>query len=318
MLDAGAKQWLTRLLGENVRFDEPMARHTSFRIGGPADALAEPETQEQLIRLLQWTHTEHIGYVVLGGGTNLLVLDGGIRGLAIGVKRLNPGPIWSSDHQGVRLTAEAGLATRKLCALCLRNGWQGMNFALGIPGTIGGAVMMNAGTAHGCMADIVQSVLLLSPRGERIELSRKELEFEYRHLRMPEQAAASSTAQPVLLQVELQLSHADPAAVRARARRMMQARAAGQPSWQPSAGCFFQNPAPGMPAGRLIEAAGLKGCRMGDAQVSARHANFIINRGRATAADVLQLMVRIQQAVKQHCNIWLEPEVRIVGQKADT
>ncbi len=318
MLDAGAKEWLTQLLGENVRFDEPMARHTSFRIGGPADALVEPETQEQLTSLLEWTHTERIGYVILGGGTNLLVLDGGIRGLAIGLKRLNPGPKWSVDRQGVLVTAGAGLSTRKLCALCLRRGWQGMNFALGIPGTIGGAVMMNAGTAHGCMADIVRSVSVISPGGERSELSRDELDFGYRYLRLPQKTEQKSAAQPVLLQVALRLNLSDPVQIRAQARRIMQARATGQPSWQPSAGCVFRNPATGMPAGRLIEAAGLKGCHVGDAHVSRRHANFITNQGGATAADVLQLMAHIQQTVKKQYEIWLEPEVRIVGQKADS
>jgi UDP-N-acetylmuramate dehydrogenase len=190
-----------------------------------------------------------------------------------------------------------------------------MNFALGIPGTIGGAVIMNAGTSYGCMADIVQSVKLLSDSGEIFTVVRSELEFDYRRLRLPQQDRARSAAGPILLEVELCLTPLDPDRVRAQARRIMRARAARQPGWKPSAGCFFQNPPAAMPAGRLIEAAGLKGSRVGNAQVSARHANFIINRGRATATDVLQLMARIQEVVQQQYNIWLEPEVRIVGQK---
>jgi UDP-N-acetylmuramate dehydrogenase len=294
-----------------------MARHTSFRIGGPADAWVEPQTRNQLIRLLQWTHQKRIRYIVVGAGTNLLVLDGGIRGLAIGLGRLDPILEWSCGPQGVLLTAGAGTATRRLCALALRMGWQGLNFALGIPGTVGGALMMNAGTRHGCMADITRSLTLLTHRGERVQLDRGKLDFGYRRLQITVPGVCEGGGDPVLLQVQLQLTPADQSLVRAQARRIMQARAAGQPGWQPSAGCFFQNPAAGMPAGRLIESAGLKGCRVGDAQVSLRHANFIVNCGRATAADVLQLMARVQQTVMRQHNIWLEPEVRIVGQKAD-
>lgn len=310
MLEMPAKQWLSDLLGPSVRFDEPMAQHTFFKIGGPADALAEPNDSTQLKAMVQWAVAEKIPYLIIGGGTNLLVADGGIRGLVI---RL--GPMLSQVHhsirqQEVRIAAGAGVPTKRLCALALRSGWQGMNFALGIPGTFGGALMMNAGTGLGCMADVIDAVTVMTSGGEQLSLSKGELNFNYRHLRLP----AGLGPAAIILQGQVRLALGEQNQLRRQARQLMAERVRRQPIWQPSAGCIFKNPASHMPAGRLIDEAGLKGTAVGDALVSTQHANFIVNRGHATAADVLELTRRIQATVWQRFKIRLEPEVRVVGE----
>ncbi|MEJ2037307.1 MAG: UDP-N-acetylmuramate dehydrogenase [Desulfosarcinaceae bacterium] len=311
MLDQEAKQWLQDLLGANVDFDEPMARHTSMGIGGSADALARPATRDQLKALLKWSVDHQIPITIIGSGTNLLVRDGGIRGVTICLGRMAAELRWREQAGSVAVTAAAGVPTRRLCALALRRGWQGMNFALGIPGTLGGALCMNAGTRLGCMADVVTALTFLTGKGQTMRLDRNEIGFSHRSLSVPIEPGA---VPPILLEAELVLEKADPGQVRREAETIMRQRARSQPTWQPSAGCFFRNPSPDQPAGRLIEEAGMKGAAVGDACVSRRHANFIINNGRATAADVLVLTAQVKEAVWQRFRIRLHPEVRIVGQ----
>ena len=311
MLRDGDKRWLRRRLGGSVRFDEPMAGHTSFRIGGPADAWVEPESESQLKVILQWARRQNIPYLTIGGGTNLLVRDGGIRGMVIHIGRMASEVSWVRRGEAVAVSAGAGVATKRICALALRHGWQGMNFALGIPGTVGGAVLMNAGTAHGSMAGIIESVTVMTASGEKEKLQRRALNEDYRRLQLPD--TPSGTA--VLTAVGLALAPGDRKRIRDQARQWMRGRSKNQPAWQPSAGCFFKNPSKDQPAGRLIDQAGLKGWRFGGAQVSSRHANFIINRGDASAQDVLAVAAKVRKAVKFQFNIDLVPEVRIVGQE---
>jgi UDP-N-acetylmuramate dehydrogenase len=315
MLDEGAKQWLTALLGPAVKFDESLAEYTSFRIGGPADAMAQPENESQLKQLIRWAQQYKVPYMVMGDGSNLLVRDGGIRGLVIRMGSLAGGVKWAEKSPRVRVTAGAGVPTKRLCSLALRNGWQGMNFALGIPGTLGGAIMMNAGTAQGSIADVLTAVSVMTAAGDKIRIERGQLKIQYRNLQWPADIEREKE-QTILLKAELRLTMANRDQIWRQARRMMKARASRQPSWQPSAGCFFKNPSDDKPAGRLIDGAGLKGLRVGDAQVSLRHANFIINRGNASAQQVLSLAKRIQNKVKANCGIELQPEVRIVGAEA--
>ncbi len=316
-LDAADRRALQRLLKDQVRFDEPMARHTRFRIGGPADALAEPESAAQLKALLAWTADRGGPYTVIGGGTNLLVRDGGIRGVTIRLGRLAQRAAWRFEARRAVLEADAGLTTRSLCALALRNGWQGLNFALGIPGCLGGAVHMNAGTALGSIGDIVESVSVMTGRGEIIEVLRSELSCGYRRLGLPDRVDPDPARPAVILRAGLRLAMGDRDRLRIQARELMQARSRRQPAGQPSAGCFFRNPSPEHPAGRLIDAAGFKGKRVGDAQVSPLHANFIVNRGRARAADVMCLAAGIEAAVREQFGIQLQAEVRIVGDDRD-
>ncbi len=317
MLDAAAIAWLQRRFASTVRFDEPMARHTSFKIGGPADALVAPEKEEQLERLIQWTRKADIPYMAIGGGTNLLVKDGGIRGLVIQLDRLAATANWRQDGKKIFLTAGAGMPTKRVCTLALKQGWRGMNFALGIPGSLGGAVWMNAGTALGCMADRLASITLISGEGEKVQLPRNQIGSQYRQLQLPASLLGDPGRPAILLAAELELTVGHRDDIRREAMQLMQARARRLPSWQPSVGCFFKNPSPEQPAGALIDAAGLKGHRVGDAKISSRHANFILNCGNATAEDVLGLMTRIRDAVRSRFNIDLNPEVRIVGEEKD-
>ena len=315
MLDAAASDWLKRHFASTVRFEEPMALHTSFRIGGPADALVRPQGEEELEMLIQWSRKAGIPYMVIGGGTNLLVKDGGIRGLVIHLGRLAARASWRQSGKQIGLTASAGMPLKRVCVLALKHGWRGMNFALGIPGTLGGAAWMNAGTALGCIGDRLQSITLISGQGEKVKLARDQMRGQYRRLRIPASVRVDHRYPAILIAAVLALTVGKRDAIRRDARRQMQARVRQQPGWRPSAGCFFRNPSPDRTAGALIDAAGLKGTRVGDAKVSCRHANFIINCGQATAEDVLHLARRIRTAVQSRFNIDLNPEVCIVGRK---
>ncbi len=309
MMDAADRKWLRDLLADRVVFDAPMARHTSLRIGGPADALAFPATVDQLIRLVCWTRQKDLPLTVIGGGTNVLVSDKGIRGVTVGLKAIaTPVRLAADNSGGVLASAHAGVQTRHICALALKKGLAGMNFALGIPGTLGGAIRMNAGTSAGQMAGVLAAVTVLTPAGQVKRYPRWMLEAGYRKLDFPVKEPL------VILEAEIRLSPASRQELYAEACRLMRRRAASQPTWKPSAGCFFKNPAPDKPAGMLIDQAGLKGAAVGDAQVSTRHANFIFNAGRATAAQVMELANRIQETVRQHFGIILEPEVKIIGE----
>lgn len=317
MLDRNAKHWLRDLLGPDLQFDEPMARHTTFKIGGPADALARPKDESQLRQLVQWAVENSIPYLVLGGGSNLLVRDGGIRGVVIRLDALAGTLQWRETPPQVWVAAGAGVPTKRLCTLALKHGWEGMNFALGIPGSLGGAVLMNAGSAQGSMADVLTAVTVMTGAGETERIDRSRIQIHYRGLRWPNHIQSVS-GPAIVMTAEFGFTLADRDQVRRQAGRLMRARARKQPAWQPSAGCFFKNPSAETPAGRLIDEAGLKGLRVGRAEVSPRHANFIVNRGGATAQDVLRLVERIQSKVENHCGIVLQPEVYIVGEETGT
>jgi UDP-N-acetylmuramate dehydrogenase len=315
MIDRHAKEWLLQLLGSGVRFDEPMARHTSLRVGGPADALAYPENEAQLKALLRWTRQTHTPYLVIGAGTNLLVRDAGIRGLVIHLEHLAASLSWRLQGKKVRVWAGAAIPTRRVCRIALQQGWQGFNFALGIPGTLGGAVLMNAGTAHGAMADVLETVTFMTATGAKVSLKRDAIEARYRQILLPAEIMGSDAAPGILLDAELRLSMGERAVIRREARHLMAQRVKRQPVREPSAGCFFRNPSAQQPAGRLIDAAGLKGTRVGDAQVSQRHANFIVNLGCASAAEVLALTAEVREQVRINSGVLLTPEVRIVGEE---
>jgi UDP-N-acetylmuramate dehydrogenase len=314
MLDDVAKRWLTALLGSAVTFDEPMARHTTFKIGGPADALALPQNETHLRELVQWAEQNSIPYLVFGGGSNLLVRDGGIRGLVICMRAMAGDVQWRQAPPQVIVTAGAGVPTKRLCGIALKQGWEGMNFALGIPGSLGGAVLMNAGTAQGSMTDVLSAVTVMTVSGQTERIARDQLRAQYRGLRWPAHMQ-HALSRAIVMTTEFRLFMGDRDIVRQKARPLMRERVRKQPIWRPSAGCFFKNPSPQMPAGRLIDAAGLKGLRVGRAQVSSRHANFIINCGNATARDVIDLAEQIRKKVNAKFGIVLQTEVRIVGQE---
>ena len=308
------EQWLTKTFGPNVRFQEPMSRHTSLGVGGPADVFVAPQDKAGLVVLVRWLQENNLPYFIIGKGTNLLVLDRGIRKIVISMKDcLRDINHTILDKETVLVTSGATVWLNTLCKYASVKGFKGMNFALGIPGKVGGAMVMNAGTGQGSMAEVVTAVMVLSPDGHPVRIEKNDLQFRYRRLDLDKQPDSSRLQTPIILEGEFRLSVADRQEIEMESHTILQKRNKTQPVSQRSAGCFFKNPATGKSAGELIDLAGLKGKQIGDAQVSTTHANFIINKDRASAADILELKELIQETVLSAFNITLEPEVKIVG-----
>ncbi len=290
-----------KALVENVEFDVPMKMKTSFRVGGPADALAMPKDAEELQRLIRYIKEKGLLSFILGRGTNLLVLDGGIRGVVVDIKGLNKLEVRDVGfiHSG------AGVPLPKLVYFAMDNSLTGLEFASGIPGSVGGAVVMNAGAAEGEMKDVVESVTLMNEDGDIKEVKRDALCFSYRNLSLPKGS--------IVLAAAFKLKFGEKEAIKERIHSLMQARKTKQPLDQPNAGCIFKNPPTGS-AGRIIDEAGLKGLQFGGARVSDLHANFIVNNGNATAKDILSLVDDVMEKVYEKRGIALEPEIKIVGE----
>lgn len=281
---------------------EPLAAHTSFRIGGPALLFATPPDAEALRQLLAFCADERLPWLVLGRGTNLLVGDAGYNGLVI-----HMGKAWSWLRiSGQTVEAGAGYPLPALARKAAEAGLAGLEFAAGIPGSTGGAVAMNAGAFGASIAAVVRDVDCVLPSGEACSLTNTEMGFAYRHSR----ALAEGI---IVVGVRLALTPGRPEDIARRMADFQAQRKARQPLTSWSAGSVFRNP-PGDAAGRLIEAAGCKGMRRGGALVSPKHANFIVNTGGATAADVATLMAEIQRRVWEAFGVWLEPEIKLVGE----
>jgi len=292
--------------GIAVRPDAPMSEYTSFKTGGKADLLAEPGDPEQLRFLLHSLEQAHISYMLMGNGSNLLVTDAGIRGAVV---RL--GSRFSAiSCEGNLLTAQAGVRLSALANAAHQNGLVGLEFAGGIPGAVGGAIYMNAGAYGGEIAGCLQSVQILDEALCPRELSARELDFSYRHSLFMERPY-------ILLSGRFSLSRGDVSAAREIMRRYNEERRCKQPLEYPSAGSTFKRPC-GCYAAVLIQQAGLKGCAIGGAQVSEKHAGFIINTGNASSADILALISLVRKRVFEHSGVALEPEVRIVGEGAES
>ena len=288
--------------GTRLREHEPLAPRTTMRIGGPARVYAEPADEADLQELLLAAHTHGVRVFPLGRGSNLLVPDAGVDGLVVCLAQ----PSWQefSPRPDGRVWAGAGLRLKNLCGLATKAGLAGFEFLEGIPASLGGALRMNAGAMGGWTFDVVDEVHLMSLEGRRRVLPKSALHYDYRHCTELEHAFA--------LGAFLRPKAAGAAeAIRAQVEDYQRQRVVSQPR-EPSAGCIFKNPA-GTSAGRLIDEAGLKGERVGDAEVSPVHANFIINRGGATGADVLALIRRVRARVKEVHAVTLEPEVMLFG-----
>ncbi len=299
---------ITHFRGE-IRKNEPLSGHTSFGIGGPADILAYPADRDDLLALFKEIRTKNLNYFILGGGTNLLVRDGGFRGVVISLQRMAAVKI-EREYRSVGgafavVYTEAGTPLPRLLSFAVDEGLTGFEFATGIPGTVGGAIRMNAGTAAGEMGDVVDTVTLVSPEGELITRGREEMGFGYR--------TADITEGFAVLDARIVLRRDEKARVKARVKEQMDKRKQRQPWGLPNAGSMFKNPQEES-AGRLIESAGLKGKKIGGAQVSDRHANFIVNTGKAKASDVLALMDIIKKTVLEVHGVRLEPEIKIIGE----
>lgn len=304
MIDAAARAALERLLDERVAFDAPVGRHISLRVGGPADAIATPESIEEAQALVALCADRDIPLHVLGGGFNTLVRDAGVEGVVLRTQKLR-----RLERVGdTDVEADAGVSHSQMGNLCVEHGLGGLEFGAGIPGTIGGWVAMNAGVPGREIGERVVEVQVATPQGALATLDRAALRFSYR-------AAHGLPPGAVVLRARFRLDASSREAVRAEMERHLAHRRATQPIDQPSCGSVFKNP-PGSQAGRLIDGAGLKGVQAGGAQISTVHANFIVNVGGARAADVLALIDRARHAVAQASGVELEPEVRIVGREA--
>ena len=283
--------------------DEPMARHTTFRLGGPADALLLPQTEQELINGIRFARERNIPYIILGNGSNVLVTDKGIRGLVI-----RPGEGLSDiSAEGETISAGAGATLAGLAQAALRCGLTGLEFASGIPGSVGGGLAMNAGAYGGQLSDVLKYCRILDRETLEIrECGVEELEMGYRTTRM-------LTRGDIVLRGIFVLKPGDPEHIKAKMEELNQKRRDKQPLNYPSAGSAFKRPE-GNFAGALIEQAGLKGLTVGGAQVSEKHAGFIINIGGATAQNVQDLIKEVQGRVYAASGIMLQPEVRILGE----
>lgn len=290
-------------MGTAVKFDEPLSSYTTFRIGGPADALVTPNSLEQLAEALRFSQGHNVPLTIIGNGSNLIVRDRGIRGIVIQVadnlNAINIDQETISAQAGVRLIALARVAYDK--------GLSGLEFASGIPGTLGGAVAMNAGAYGGEMKDIVRSVTLMDLQGQTRVIDAPDMHFGYR-------TSLAQGQSLLVVEATMRLCPKDRAEIKATMDDLNERRRTKQPLQWPSAGSIFKRP-PEHYAGPLIEGAGLKGVSVGGAQVSELHAGFIVNTGGATARDVLDLIHLVQDRVNEKYGVKLETEVRIIGEE---
>lgn len=282
----------------SVSFQAPLSEYTSFKIGGPADVVVEPADIEDVCQVVQQARTRKIPLFVLGG-TNLLVRDGGIRGIVMSLARLRG----IKEEPGSVLYAEGGVGMPTLIGYAIRHSFAGLEWAAGIPGTVAGCVVMNAGTKLGEMKDSVKAVRMVNMKGQLVEVEAAQVRFEYRRALLP---------CGIVVGVWLQLKQGVRSEIERVVKDYLHYRRDTQPLAMPSAGCVFRNP-PSDSAGRLIEAAGLKGVRVGDAEVSMKHANFMVNRGQARAADVTALIGKVRSAVRRLAGVRLDLELKIVG-----
>ena len=295
---------LSSLLGERIRVGELLARHTSLRIGGPADLLALPDSPAELGGVLRAAKAHGVRVTLLGGGSNLLVADGGIPGIVVKLGRGFAHLSWKERAGGCEVRAGAAVRFGRLARAAVARGLSGLEYAEGIPGTVGGALFMNAGAYGGEVAAAVTAVDGVTSEGELLTLAGDALAFRYRR--------AELAPGFVVTAVRFRLQRDGAASVRDRMEDARSRRTGAQPHGQANAGSIFKNP-PGDHAGRLIEVAGLKGARAGRARISERHANFIVNEGGACAVDVKALMDLAQRVVWEQSGVWLEPEVRLLG-----
>jgi len=295
---------LQQTFGERVRFDEPLSRHTSFRIGGPADVWVEVADAEEIGRVQAIAAAADLPLFVLGGGTNVLVSDRGVRGIVLHLGRPLAGLDWRANGNGLHVRAGAALPLKRLVTEAIARDLSGLEFAEGIPGTVGGGLLMNAGAFGGEIGDIVEYVDGVDAYGVLRRFPRSALRFGYRRFDLPPGF--------IVTRLELLLHPADRDAIHAKRDDAKRRREAHQPLGYPNAGSIFKNP-PGQHAGRLIEVVGMKGERHGGAMVAEQHANFIVNVGGATAADVRALMVEAVRRVWETQGVRLEPEIKLVG-----
>ena len=293
---------MRQIVGEdNVLVDEPMSRHTTFEIGGPADLFVIPESVEEVRDVVAACREAQVPYFILGNGSDLLVSDEGYRGVIIG---LAEGFTYVAI-EGTEMTCQAGVSLREASEMACDLGLTGLEFACGIPGTIGGACFMNAGAYDGCIADVLKSVRVIMPDGTCETIAAEDLALGYRASRIKDEGLVVLTATFALRKGDLDV-------IRARMDELTHKRESKQPLDKPSAGSTFKRPE-GYFAGKLISDAGLQGYQVGGAAVSKKHAGFVVNLGGATAADVHAVIEHVQDEVERQFGVRLQPEVRFLG-----
>ncbi|MCK8827142.1 UDP-N-acetylmuramate dehydrogenase [Natroniella acetigena] len=292
------KQEIQDLVKGEVLFSEPLKKYTSFKIGGPAEVLVIPKDTDDLQSLISYLSRYTIPYQILGNGTNLLISDQGLSKVVIKMTDLFN---WIK-FEGNKIRAGAGTKLPVIAKKAAERGLSGLEFAAGLPASVGGAVIMNAGAGNlGSIGDLITQVKVISPTGKLKQYQRNELDFSYRQSSLQEK-------EEIVLEVELELRSADKESVHNKIQELLLKRKQTQPLAMPNAGSVFKNP-PGDSAGRLIDQAGGKGLRVGDAQVSTKHANFIVNLGTASAQDVLDLICKVKRLVDDRCGVKLETEI---------
>lgn len=288
-----------------IKFDEPMSAHTSLNIGGPVDMMVFPEDAVSLKSVLAASDRENIPVIFVGAGTNLLVADRRIEGIAVSLKNFSSIELTrDTDETKVVLYVGSGVPLAQLINVAQKNGYSGLEALAGIPGYVGGAVFMNAGSFGTEMKDLVTSVAIMDASGGISILDKDDLSFSYRSANIPDNA--------VILSANIRLKKEEPAEVGKLTKEYLNRKKTSQPLGERSAGCVFKNPA-GDSAGRLIDAAGCKGMREGDIEVSEMHANFFINKGKSGFEDFLALMDKVKARVTEESGVELEPEIKIIG-----
>lgn len=291
-------------LSMKIEFDEPLSKYTYTKTGGPADAVAFPETKEDLKTLINWVKDNQIPLTILGNASNLIVRDGGIRGLVIILIAMKE--MWINGNE---VYAQSGVPLIEVSRKAGASNLTGLEFACGIPGSIGGAVYMNAGAYGGEVADVIESVDILTREGEFKTIQCEECEFSYRH-------SVFQTNEDIVIGVKFVLAQGDGEAIHAKMAELTHLRESKQPLEYPSCGSVFKRPT-GYFTGKLIQEAGLQGYRIGGAEVSKKHAGFIVNIDNATATDYVRLIEYIQEVIWRNNQVRLEPEVRIIGEAVE-
>jgi len=299
------KEVLRNVIAEKILYDEPMSRHTSLHVGGNADALVLINSEDQLVSVVRRLRENKINFFPAGNLTNIIVRDGGYRGAILLMTGMNEIRCETTPENGDLMSADAGAALAKVVSRSVSEELTGLEFCAGIPGSVGGAVWMNAGAYGREMKDIIKTVVLLDAAGEKKMMNREEISFGYRK--------AEFLPSAIIIGAQFKLNKGERANIKKKISEILQSRQKKHPLEYPNAGSIFKN-LPMQIAGKLIEEMGMKGMSVGDAQVSTKHANFIVNRGSATASDVLELIGIIQAKAETEKGVNLEPEVVIIGE----
>lgn len=286
-----------------VLIDEPMSKHTTFQIGGPADCFVMPSSVDEAVAVIKTIHKHNVPYIMLGNGSNLLVMDKGIRGIVVNLSER----FAKISCEGNKIFAQCGALMADVSKFAGSKSLTGLEFAVGIPGSVGGGIFMNAGAYGGELKNVITSVTAIDPDGNIVKYTNEQSEFGYRH-------SIFQDNKNLILEVELTLKQGDPTEIQAEMDDLTQRRESKQPLEMPSAGSTFKRP-PGYFAGTLIDQTGLKGLTVGGAQVSKKHAGFVVNIGGATAQDVLDLIKEVQDRVYAAHGVKLYPEVRMIGEQ---